>query len=175
MRSATSEPLSRARISPNHGSYLEDVAEHTRTAGLGEELGAEADQATRRHEVLEAHPAQAVVDHALHLALAGCEQLRHRAEVVVGDVDRAPLDRFATPAVDLRSDDLWLADRELEAFTPHRLDQHRELQLAACLDVPRVGPLGGIDADADVADQFGLEPVLHEARRHLGSVTAGER
>ena len=63
------------------------------------------------------------------------------------------------PSIDLR-DDLRLADGELEALAAHRLDQHRQLQLAACLDLPGVGTVGGVDADADVADQLGVEPVL---------------
>ena len=49
---------------------LEHVVQLPRPARLREELGAEADQAARRHEVLEPHPAGAVVDHLLHPALA---------------------------------------------------------------------------------------------------------
>ena len=63
-------------------------------ARLGEELGAEADQAARGHEVLHAHPAGAVVDHLLEAPLAQREQLRDDADVVLGDVDRDALDRL---------------------------------------------------------------------------------
>ena len=44
-----------------------------------------------------------------------------------------------TLAVDLAGDDLGLADGELEALAAHHLDQHRELQLASALHLPRVG------------------------------------
>ena len=64
------------------------------------------------------------------------------AEVVLGDVDREPLDRLVQLAVDLAGHDLRLADGELEALAAHRLDEHRELQLAAALHLPRVGTLG---------------------------------
>ena len=47
-----------------------------------------------------------------------------------------------TLAVDLARDDLRLADRQLEALAAHQLDEHRERQLAATLDLPHVGALG---------------------------------
>ena len=81
---------------------------------------------------------------------------------------------YFLPSIDLH-DHFRLADRELEALASHRLDEHRELQLAAGLDLPGVGALGGVDADADVADQLGLEPVLDQAGGELGALAAGER
>src|SRR5204863_166352 len=48
---------------------VEHVVEQTGAARLGEEFRAEADQAARRHEVLHAHPAGAVVDHLLQARL----------------------------------------------------------------------------------------------------------
>ena len=78
-------------------------------ARLGEELRAEPDQPARRHEVLEPHPAGAVVDHLLHPALAQREQLREHADVLLGRVDRDALDRLVHLAVDLARHDLRLA------------------------------------------------------------------
>ena len=49
---------------------LEDLVHDALTAGLGEELGAEADKATGWDDELHAHPAGAVVDHVHHLAFA---------------------------------------------------------------------------------------------------------
>ena len=106
------------------------------------------------HEVLEPHPAGAVVDHLLHAALAQRQHLGDDAEEVLGHVDRQPLDRLVQLAVDLARDHLRLADRQLEALAAHRLDEHRELQLAAALDLPGVGPLGVEHADRHVADQL---------------------
>src|SRR5206468_425336 len=79
---------------------LEDVVEDPGAPGLGQELGAEADQPTSGDEVLHARPAAAVVDHLLHSALAQRKQLRDDADVVLGDVDRDALDRLAALTVD---------------------------------------------------------------------------
>ena len=121
--------------------------------------------AAGRHEVLEPDPAGAVVDHLLHPALAQGEQLREHADVLLGRVDREPLDRLVHLAVDLARHDLRLADRELEALAAHQLDEHGELQLAAALHLPGVRALGREHAERDVADQLGVEPALHLARR----------
>ena len=82
------------------------------------------------------------------------------------------LDRLVHLAVDLARDDLGLADGELEALAPHRLDEHRELELAAALHLPRVGTLGREHAQRHVADELGVEPVLHQARGELVAVLA---
>ena len=127
-------------------------------ARLGEELGAEADQAAGGHEVVHPHPAGAVVDHLLQAPLAQREQLGDDADVVLGHVDGETLDRLVHAAVDLARDHLRLADRELEALAAHQLDEHRQLQLAAALDLPRVGALGVAHPQRDVADQLLVEP-----------------
>ncbi len=149
---------------------VEDVVQHTGSPGFGQELGAEADQPAGRYPVVEADPARSVVDHLRHGSLAQRQELGHDAEIVVGHVDRHPLHRLEDLAVDLAGDHLWLPDRQLEAFTPHRLDQHGQLQLAAAEDFPQVGPIGRCDPDGDVADQFGVEAVLQQAGGELGAV-----
>ncbi len=92
-------------------------------ARLGEELGAEADQAARGDQELEPHPAGAVVDHVLHPALAQRQHLGHDAEEVLGHVDRQALDRLVQRAVDLARHDLRLARRSARsprAASPRR-------------------------------------------------------
>ena len=93
----------------------------------------------RRHDELHAHPAGAVVRHVVHAALAGGEQLRDRAEVLLGRVDREVLERLVQLAVDRLRDHLRLADGELEALAAHLLDEDRERELAAALHLPGVG------------------------------------
>src|SRR4030065_304736 len=63
---------------------LEDVVELAGAAGLGEELGAEADEASRGHEVVHPDPARAVVHHVLHPALAERQELADDAQVLLG-------------------------------------------------------------------------------------------
>ena len=92
-------------------------------------------------------------------ALPQREQLRDDADVVLRNVDRQPLDRLVHLAVDLARDDLRLADGQLEALAAHHLDEHRELQLAAALHLPRVGPLGRQHAQRHVADELLVEPL----------------
>ncbi len=62
-----------------------------------------------------------------------------------------------------------MPDGELESLATHELDEYGQGQLAAPLHLPRVGPLGRQDADADVADQFGVESALDEPGRELGA------
>ena len=101
-RSATNEPLRRGRISPAHGlEVLEHVVEQGRAPRLGHQLGAEAHQAPRRHQVLEADPAGAVVDDLLHPSLAQRQQLGDHAEVLLGNVDGHTVERLVDHAVDL--------------------------------------------------------------------------
>ena len=80
-----------------------------------------------------------------------------------------------TLAFDLPHEHLRLADRHLEAFAPHDLGEHRELELAAALDLPGIGTEGGEDAERDVADELLVEALLHLARGQLVAFGAGER
>ena len=78
-------------------------------------------------------------------------------------------------AVDLLRQHLRLADGELEALAAHQLDEDRELELAAALHLPRVRPRGRDDAQRDVADELGVEPLADLARGQPGPLRAGER
>ena len=109
------------------------------------------------------------------LAPAGGEELGDRAEVLLGYVDRHRFDRLVQLAVDLAGDDLGLADGELEALATHRLDEHGQLELAAGVDLPGVGSVRGQHPEAHVADELGVEAALHQARRELRAVAAGQR
>ena len=73
------------------------------------------------------------------LALAGGERLGDGADVLVGDVDHGPLERLVALAVDLADDDLGPAHLQLVALAAHRLDEHRQLELAAAGDLDDVG------------------------------------
>ena len=110
--------------------------------------------------------------------LRSAKQLRDDADVLLGHVDRQPLDRLVQRAVDLARHDLRLADGQLEALAAHELDEDRQLQLAAALDLPCVGPalpLGVQHAQGDVADELGVEAALEQPGGQLAAVLAGER
>ena len=70
---------------------------------------------------------------------------------------RAPSAR-SSPAVDRPRHDLRLADGQLEPLAAHHLDEDRELELAAALHLPRLGPLGVEHADRHVADDLLVQP-----------------
>ncbi len=95
--------------------------------------------------------------------------------IVLGHVDRDSLDRLVPLAVDLPDEHLRLADRQLEAFAPHDLGKHRELQLAAALHLPCVRAQRREDAQGDVADELLVEALLDLARGQPRAFGAGER
>jgi hypothetical protein len=69
-----------------------------------------------------------VVDHLGHEALAGRDFLRDGADEVLGDVDDQVLHRLQRLTLLARvGDDLGLADLDLEALTPHQLDEDGQL------------------------------------------------
>src|SRR6476661_3525682 len=146
---------------------LEDVVGDARSARLGEELGAEADEATAGHEELHADPAGAVVGHLLHAPLAGGHDLRDGAEELLGGVDGEALDGLVDLPVDLAGDDLRLADGQLVALAAHLLDEDGERELTTALDLPGVRTLGVEDAQRHVADELLVEAVLDHAGRDL--------
>ncbi len=69
---------------------------------------------------------------------------------VVGHVDDHELHRLEDRAVLFLGHDLGVAELHLVAFAAHRLDEDRELELAAAEHDERVGRLGLLDADGEV-------------------------
>ena len=116
-----------------------------------------------------------MVGHLLEAGLAGGERLGDDADEVLGDVDREPLDRLVGDAVDLAGEHARLARGQLEPLAAHQLQQHDQLQLAAAVHLPGVGPLGVLDPDRDVADQLAVEPVADLAGGQLVPLLAGQR
>ena len=139
---------------------VRDRVGDARTAGDGEKFGAEADEPTRGDDELHAHPSGAVVAHPIHPALASREKLGDRAEVLFRRVDREVLERLVDLAVDSLRDHLWLADRELETFTTHLLDEDREREFTSTLHLPGIRAPDVDEFDGDVTDQFTVETVF---------------
>src|SRR5690606_40905819 len=98
--------------------------------------------------------------HVDELSPALRQLLDHDPRVVLVDVDDHLLDRLAqaTRLRVLPHHDARPADRHLEAFATHRLDQHRQLQLAATGDPHRVGVGGVADPQRPVALRLAVEP-----------------
>ena len=136
---------------------------------------AKADQPASRDEVVHPHPAGAVVGHVLHPALARGQQLRDRADVLLGDVDGQALDGLVALAFDLTLEHVRLADRQLEALPAHHLDEHRELQLTTALHLVGVRPLSLLHTQRHVSDELLFQPRLDLPGRELVAVFARQR
>src|SRR4051794_23757384 len=154
---------------------LEDVVHDPGTARLREELGTETDQPARRHEVLHAGPARAVVDHLLHPALPEREQLRDDADVLLRDIDGDPFDRLVLLPVEHAGQHLRLPHGELESLAPHDLDEDGELELSAPLYLPDIGARRRLHAQGDVSNELALEAGDQRAGRHNVALGACER
>ena len=116
-----------------------------------------------------------MVHHLLHARPAGAHQLGDGADVVLGDVDGEALHRLVELAVDLADQHLRLADGQLEALTAHHLHKDGQLELATSLHLPGVRTLGVEHPDRHVADQFGVEAVLHQPCGEEPAHLAGQR
>ena len=95
--------------------------------------------------------------------------------MIVGHVDHGPLERFVTRPVDLPNDDLGTAHLELVPLTPHRLDEDRELELAATGDLDDVGRIGLLEADRHVAQHLAVEALAQVSGGEELPLLAGER
>ncbi len=140
------------------------MVQHAGASRLGQELGAEPDEPSRRNPVVEPYPARAVIHHLDHRALAKCEQLGHDPEIVVWDVDGHHLHRLVNLAVDLAGEHLRFTDRELEALTPHGLHEHRQLELPAALDLPDLRALGRLGRASDTLPMISASSRLFNSR-----------
>ena len=154
---------------------VEDVVDDSRSSRFCEELGAEPNEPTGRNEVFKANPARAMVDHLFHATFSQCEQLRDDTEEVFRHVDADALDRLVHLAVDFAGHDAGFADRELEAFAAHHLNEDRELELATPLYFPLVRTINIDDPQTHVADELLVESCLHQTSRELLAVFSGQR
>jgi len=99
--------------------------------------------------------------------------LGHGPDMLRGNVDDGPLDRLVSHPVDDLDQHLRLARLELEPLTPHRLDEHRQLQFASTRYLDYIGGTGRAYADADVAPHLLLQPFSDLAGGEMGPVAPG--
>ena len=127
---------------------LENVVELAGAARFREELRAEADQAARRHARTPCGPSRSRGSPCSPCAPCGARAAasRRRGTPPARRSTTRSIGSWSLPSIVAR-DHLGLADRQLEALATHHLDEHRQLELAATLHLPAVGPVGGHDAD----------------------------
>src|SRR2546422_675312 len=100
---------------------------------------------------------------------------RGRGAVLPRDLDLELLVRLLGLAVDLLEDHLGPRHLELVAFAAHRLDEDREMELAAAAHDERVRGVGVRDTERDVALELRIEPLAELAACHELPLTPGER
>ena len=153
----------------------EGAVEDAGAGGERQEQAAEADQAAAGHDEGEAHPALAVRLHVGHLAAAQAQLLHDGALVLLFHVGHDVFVGFLLLAVHLAHDHLRAAHGQLEAFTAHVLDQHRQVQLATAGDAELVGAAGFFHAQGHVVLELRFQALADLAAGDELAVLAGER
>ncbi len=167
--------LARGDTIGGRAPVIEDAEEQPGARGHGAVDTLEADQAAGRRHVVQPNTATTVGLHVLQLCLALAHGLHHRALVLLVQVQHHLLPRLHDLAVDFALAHPGPRDRQLVAFSPHGLDQHRKVKLAAARDVELVRVLGIVDLQRDV-----VAGLLEQSRANLATgqelaVVAGER
>src|SRR5690606_40319166 len=105
---------------------LEQAVHDARAAGIGEDLAVVTDEAAARGAEGDAGLAAARWAHVGHLALTLGDLLDDRAGELVIDVDDDRLVRLLAAVGTFLEQHARAADRQLEAFAAHVLDQDRK-------------------------------------------------
>ena len=154
---------------------VEDVGDQTRAAREVQEFVGEADQATGRDAVFQAHAATAVGFHVHQLALALAQRLHHATLVAFLDVGRHQLDRLAALAVDILEHHARLGDGQLVAFAAHFFEQDGQVQFATAGHFEDAILVGFLHAQRHIGAQFLLQAVPDLAAGHELAFAAGQR
>jgi hypothetical protein len=86
--------------------------------------------------------------HHLRRDATPCARLRDDDTLkFLGHVDDEIFDGLHLDAADLPGHDFWTRDLQLVSFTPHHLDENRELQFAAADDLHLLWCVGVFDAE----------------------------
>src|SRR5580692_7892358 len=156
------------------GVAVEQRVHDDGSAGVGEQLAAQADQAAAGHPEFDAHAAVAVIVHVGGFAFARSQLFHYDADEFLGDVYRQVLDRLHQLAIDALGYDLRFAHHQLEAFATHHLDQDGELQLAAAHHLERIRGAGVFHAHRDVGEQLLGQPLFQVTGSDVGAFSSGE-
>src|SRR6266567_528259 len=153
---------------------MEGWGEDAGAAGLGQHLAAQADQAARRNDELEAD-GLAHGAHGNHFPFARTHLFDNNPLVLGRYVHHQVFHRLQLLAVFFAVDHLRLGNCHLKPFPAHVLDQDGEMQLAAAGNLEGVGAGGILDAERDVGAQFLVEPFADVARGDQLPFPTGKR
>ena len=164
-----------AKLSKKRPVAHPDRTHQAGSGGQGKKRVPKTNQPARRDQVLEPHPAFAVVRDLQHLAAALAERFGHGTEVLLAHVNGQMLDGFHALAVDLFHDCLWTRDFELVALAAHRLNEHGEVQLTTSADQELLCGFGVFDVKAQVCVELFVESRPQLASGRELSFQSGER
>ena len=153
---------------------LEAVRHNGLARAGGQHVGAQADDAARRHVELQVDAVPAGGLHLLHLALAARDHVDDFARIFLGHVDGQLLDRFAAHAVYLLENDLRLPHLQFVALAAHGFDEDGEVQHASARDHPLAVFLALAHAQRQVLVELLHQPVLNVARGDVLALAAEE-
>ena len=153
---------------------VEDVTHEAGAAGEGEELALEADQAARRHAVLEARAPQPEA-HVGQVRAALAERLHHRALVRLLDIHGEGFVGLVHLAVHHPGQHLRARHGELIALAAHVLDEDGQVQLPAPGDPQYVRLVGVFHAQRHVALQLAVQPLAQLPAGDELALAPGER
>ena len=143
---------------------MEYRGQHALALGVGQELGAVAEQTTRRDQEFQTHAIRALGVHGHQFALAAAHLLHDRADRILRHVRDHALDRLAGLTVDFTEQRLRRADLELIALTAQVFNQDGQMHLAAAADAERVGRVGFVDTQGNVLEQLAEQALAQVAR-----------
>ncbi len=159
------------------GIAVEYATHHAGSPGLGEKFTVIADQTPRRGDEGKPDLVAAGRAHVGHPALTNIHCLDHYAREFLVDIYPDFLERLKSFA------GLFIflvkysgaADRQLEAFPAHGLDQDAKLQLSPSGDLESIGIAGLGNLNCDIAFAFAVQPLTDNPRSNLAAFPAADR
>ena len=138
-------------------------------------MAPETDQAARRDDEIQVHPAAPLVHQVDQPPLPRREFLGKHPDEHLGDVDEEALNRFEHLLALKPRDHVGLGNHKLVPLPAHRLDQDRHLQLPAPAHLEGVGPFRRLHPERNVPEDLSLQPVPDMAGGEVLPLPAGHR
>ena len=142
--------------------------------GIGKKLRTEPDETSCRHYEFEPQITRQF-NHVDHFRPLGSQLIHDRAHKFLGHIDSEKFQRLTFFPFNVLINNLRFAYRELIAFAPHRLDEDRQMELAAATDFKSVRAVGFTNPQADVRFFFFHQSVAQMPRSHILTFFARKR
>ena len=108
-----------------------------------------------------------MIHHLGHLAFSAAQFLDHHTDERFRAIDHQQLQRLVHFVIDRFSQNLGLADHQLESFAAHHFNQDGELQFTASHHLKSVRATGLFHANGHVGQQFLIQAVAQVTRCYI--------